>query len=232
MKYVLFVCTHNAGRSQIAQAFFEKYAPADLRAESAGQEPQRQSGRTSSRRCARSGSTSPAQAEEDRRRDATPCRQGHHAQLPGHMPIPRRRRRGLGGRRSRRAANREGPGDPRRHRASRPRSRRDAGSTRSAPIAPDTSGGSPSSSRHSSQSSARRGRPTRSARAPTRFSTTTTTRRCARSWVSSRSGGSANASARRRAPCSPASGTELAGTELRDRDSNPNFWFQRPASYR
>jgi arsenate reductase len=36
---VLFVCTHNAGRSQIAQAFFEKYAPADLRAESAGQEP-------------------------------------------------------------------------------------------------------------------------------------------------------------------------------------------------
>jgi protein-tyrosine-phosphatase len=27
MKYVLFVCTHNAGRSQIAQAFFEHYAP-------------------------------------------------------------------------------------------------------------------------------------------------------------------------------------------------------------
>ena len=39
MKYVLFVCTHNAGRSQIAQAFFERYAPDDLRAESAGQEP-------------------------------------------------------------------------------------------------------------------------------------------------------------------------------------------------
>lgn len=39
MKYVLFVCTHNAGRSQIAQAFFEKYAPEDVRAESAGQEP-------------------------------------------------------------------------------------------------------------------------------------------------------------------------------------------------
>lgn len=39
MKYVLFVCTHNAGRSQIAQAFFERYAPGDLRAESAGQEP-------------------------------------------------------------------------------------------------------------------------------------------------------------------------------------------------
>ena len=39
MRYVLFVCTHNAGRSQMAQAFFERYAPADLRAESAGQEP-------------------------------------------------------------------------------------------------------------------------------------------------------------------------------------------------
>jgi arsenate reductase len=39
VKYVIFVCTHNAGRSQIAQAFFEKYAPPDVRAESAGQEP-------------------------------------------------------------------------------------------------------------------------------------------------------------------------------------------------
>jgi arsenate reductase (thioredoxin) len=39
MKYVLFVCTHNAGRSQIAQAFFEKYSPADVRAESAGDQP-------------------------------------------------------------------------------------------------------------------------------------------------------------------------------------------------
>ncbi|HEX9416532.1 MAG TPA: arsenate reductase ArsC [Gaiellaceae bacterium] len=39
MRYVLFVCTHNAGRSQMAQAFFERYAPEDFRAESAGQEP-------------------------------------------------------------------------------------------------------------------------------------------------------------------------------------------------
>jgi arsenate reductase len=39
MKYVLFVCTHNAGRSQMAQAFFNSYAPKDVRAESAGQEP-------------------------------------------------------------------------------------------------------------------------------------------------------------------------------------------------
>jgi protein-tyrosine-phosphatase len=39
MRYVLFVCTHNAGRSQMAQASFEKFAPSDLRAESAGQAP-------------------------------------------------------------------------------------------------------------------------------------------------------------------------------------------------
>ena len=41
MKYVLFVCTHNAGRSQMAQALFERHAPDDIRAESAGQEPAR-----------------------------------------------------------------------------------------------------------------------------------------------------------------------------------------------
>ena len=41
MKYVLFVCHHNAGRSQMAQAFFERYAPDDVRAESAGDEPAR-----------------------------------------------------------------------------------------------------------------------------------------------------------------------------------------------
>ncbi len=41
MKYVLFVCTHNAGRSQIAQALFERYAPADVRGESAGSDPAR-----------------------------------------------------------------------------------------------------------------------------------------------------------------------------------------------
>jgi len=39
VKYVLFVCTHNAGRSQMAQSLFERHAPADVCAESAGQEP-------------------------------------------------------------------------------------------------------------------------------------------------------------------------------------------------
>ena len=39
MRYVLFVCTQNAGRSQMAQAFFERHGPPDVRAESAGAEP-------------------------------------------------------------------------------------------------------------------------------------------------------------------------------------------------
>ncbi len=39
MRYVLFVCSHNAGRSQMAQAFFERDAPPDIRAESAGSDP-------------------------------------------------------------------------------------------------------------------------------------------------------------------------------------------------
>lgn len=42
MKHVLFVCTHNAGRSQMAEAFFARYAPADVRAHSAGTEPRRE----------------------------------------------------------------------------------------------------------------------------------------------------------------------------------------------
>jgi arsenate reductase len=39
MKYVLFVCTQNAGRSQMAQALWERHGPDDVRAESAGAEP-------------------------------------------------------------------------------------------------------------------------------------------------------------------------------------------------
>jgi arsenate reductase (thioredoxin) len=42
VRYVLFVCNHNAGRSQMAQALFERDAPADLKAESAGTAPTRE----------------------------------------------------------------------------------------------------------------------------------------------------------------------------------------------
>jgi protein-tyrosine-phosphatase len=39
MTYVLFVCNHNAGRSQMAQAFFEREAPEGTEAHSAGTNP-------------------------------------------------------------------------------------------------------------------------------------------------------------------------------------------------
>ncbi len=39
MPRVVFVCVHNAGRSQIAEAMFNQLAPAPLRAASAGTEP-------------------------------------------------------------------------------------------------------------------------------------------------------------------------------------------------
>ncbi|MGO9247388.1 MAG: arsenate reductase ArsC [Solirubrobacteraceae bacterium] len=42
IRYLLFVCNHNAGRSQMAQVFFERYGPDDVRAESAGTEPARE----------------------------------------------------------------------------------------------------------------------------------------------------------------------------------------------
>jgi arsenate reductase (thioredoxin) len=38
-KSVLFVCVQNAGRSQIAEAFFREYAPDNYEALSAGTEP-------------------------------------------------------------------------------------------------------------------------------------------------------------------------------------------------
>ncbi|MGK2938550.1 MAG: arsenate reductase ArsC [Solirubrobacteraceae bacterium] len=42
MRYVLFVCNHNAGRSQMAEAFFKLHAPEDVSAESAGSAPAEQ----------------------------------------------------------------------------------------------------------------------------------------------------------------------------------------------
>jgi arsenate reductase (thioredoxin) len=39
MKYVLFVCTHNAGRSQIAQALLERHAPPGRPRRVPGQQP-------------------------------------------------------------------------------------------------------------------------------------------------------------------------------------------------
>ena len=60
MKYVLFVCTHNAGRSQMAQALFERHAPATSAPSPPASSPPTGSGARWSRRWARSASTCPA----------------------------------------------------------------------------------------------------------------------------------------------------------------------------
>ena len=39
MKTVLFICVHNAGRSQMAEAFFNKLAKGEMKAYSAGSQP-------------------------------------------------------------------------------------------------------------------------------------------------------------------------------------------------
>jgi protein-tyrosine-phosphatase len=39
VRHLLFVCDHNAGRSQMAQAFFERHGPPDVLADSAGTHP-------------------------------------------------------------------------------------------------------------------------------------------------------------------------------------------------
>jgi arsenate reductase (thioredoxin) len=40
---ILFVCVENAGRSQIAEGFFKKYAPKEFKVQSAGTKPVSQS---------------------------------------------------------------------------------------------------------------------------------------------------------------------------------------------
>jgi len=42
VKTILVVCTHNAGRSVMAEAFLRRQAPSDIRVESAGSEPRRE----------------------------------------------------------------------------------------------------------------------------------------------------------------------------------------------
>ncbi len=97
IRYVLFVCNHNAGRSQMAQAFFERYGPEDVRAESAGNQPAAEIWPTVIEAMhevgIRPGRT---QAEETHGRDAIARRLGDHDGLRGLLPIRAGYRRRLG----------------------------------------------------------------------------------------------------------------------------------------
>jgi hypothetical protein len=59
MKYVLAVCTHNAGRSQMSAAFLERHRPLTFGPSQPATIRRPRSGRVSSRQCARSESISP-----------------------------------------------------------------------------------------------------------------------------------------------------------------------------
>ncbi len=142
MKYVLFVCTHNAGRSQMAQAFFERHAPADVRAESAGSEP--------------ADRVHPVVVEAmreigidlaDRRPKKLTLEMQLHADWAitlacgARLPVRALDGRGLGHRRPGGQADRGGARHPRRDRGTASRTWSRTASTRSARTAPATSCG-------------------------------------------------------------------------------------------
>ena len=97
MRYVLFVCNHNAGRSQMAQAFFERHAPEDVRAESAGSSPARQVWPTVVEAMAEVGiDLSGRKPRKLHARAAAARRLGGHDGLRRRLPVRADDRRGLG----------------------------------------------------------------------------------------------------------------------------------------
>ncbi len=113
IRYVLFVCNHNAGRSQMAQAFFERYGPEDVRAESAGTEPAREIWPSVVAAMREIGfDLGGAQAEEADARDAASRRLGDHDGLRRCLPLRADDGRGLGHTRPGGPADRRGPSDP------------------------------------------------------------------------------------------------------------------------
>lgn len=67
MKQVLFVCVHNSGRSQMAEALFNRSAPEGMRAISAGTQP--------------GGSLNPAAVEAMKEKGIDLVAGGHHPKL-------------------------------------------------------------------------------------------------------------------------------------------------------
>ena len=119
---VLFLCTHNAGRSQMALGFFTHLAGDRAIAWSGGSEPATTINPVGDRRDAGTGHRHLRRVPQavDRRGRPRRRRRRHHGlrrRLPG---LPRPPLRGLGSRRPRRPRRRRRPPDPRRDRTPRP----------------------------------------------------------------------------------------------------------------
>ena len=119
---VLFLCTHNAGRSQMALGYFNHLAGDQGVAWSGGSEPGNEinpsavagDGRGRHRHHRRIPQTLD-------RRDRAGCRCRHHDGLRGRLPVlPRKTLRELGTARPRWPVRRRGPPDPRRYRGAGP----------------------------------------------------------------------------------------------------------------
>ena len=96
---VLYVCVHNAGRSQMAAAYHRHLSGGAVEVLSAGSEPATRSTRRPSPRWPRTASTSPPRRRRSSPRMPSRPRRRHHHGLRRHLPdLPRQALRGLGAR--------------------------------------------------------------------------------------------------------------------------------------
>ena len=113
---VLFVCVHNAGRSQMAAAFLTHLSDGAVEVRSAGSEPADQINPAAVQAMAEAGIDITAEKPKILTDQAVRAvRRGDHDGLRRHLPVlPRQTLRGLGPRRPGRPRGRGGPTDPRR----------------------------------------------------------------------------------------------------------------------
>ncbi len=83
---VLFVCVHNAGRSQMAAALLDHHAQGRVRVRSAGSPPPTSSTRPSSKPCTRWRLDSPGTSQAPHRRACPGSRRRRHDGLRRHVP--------------------------------------------------------------------------------------------------------------------------------------------------
>ena len=113
---VLFVCVHNAGRSQMAAGWLAHLAGDRIEVRSAGSAPGRPVNPAAVEAMAEDGiDITGAAAEDPHHRGGAGLRRGHHHGLRRRLPgLPRQALRGLGARRPGRPGHRGRAADPRR----------------------------------------------------------------------------------------------------------------------